>query len=134
MKEISELLTPQDVRYTSDHEWARLDGEIIRIGVTDYAQDQLGDIVFVEVPEPGKILKKGEECGTLESVKAVAEVYMPVSGEIIGVNTALEESPGLINTGPYTDGWLADVKPSNLSEMDGLMTHDAYLEMLKASR
>ena len=134
MKEISELLTPHDIGYTRDHEWARLDGEIIRIGVTDYAQDQLGDIVFVEAPEPGKILKKGEECGTLESVKAVAEVYMPVSGEITGVNTALEDSPDLVNRAPYTDGWLADVKPSNLSEMDGLMTHDAYLEMLKASR
>jgi glycine cleavage system H protein len=134
MKEISELLTPHDIRYTKDHEWARLDGDIIRIGVTDYAQDQLGDIVFVEVPEPGKVLKKGEECGTLESVKAVAEVYMPVSGEIIGVNTALEESPALVNTAPYTDGWIADVKPSNPSEMDALMAHDAYLEMLKGMK
>jgi glycine cleavage system H protein len=134
MKEISELVIPRDIGYTRDHEWARLDGEIIRIGVTDYAQDQLGDIVFVELPEPGKKFKKGEECGTLESVKAVAEVYMPVSGEIIGVNTALEGSPELVNTAPYTDGWMADVKPSNLSEMDGLMSHDAYLDMLKASR
>jgi len=134
MKDISELVTPDDIRYTRDHEWARLDGEIIRIGVTDYAQDQLGDIVFVELPEPGKTFKKGEECGTLESVKAVAEVYMPVSGEITGVNTALEGSPELVNTAPYTDGWMADVKPSNLSEMDGLMSHDAYLDMLKASR
>ncbi|MGO9018074.1 MAG: glycine cleavage system protein GcvH [Syntrophobacteraceae bacterium] len=131
MKEISELVTPHDIRYSKDHEWARLDGEIIRIGVTDYAQDQLGDIVFVELPEPGKKFKKGEECGTLESVKAVAEVYMPVSGEITGINTALEDSPDLVNRAPYTDGWLADVKPSNLSEMDDLMTHDAYLEMLK---
>jgi glycine cleavage system H protein len=131
MKEISELVTPQDLRYTKDHEWARLDGETIRIGITDYAQDQLGDIVFVEVPEVGKKFKKGEECGTLESVKAVAEVYMPVSGAIIGVNTALEGSPALVNTAPYTEGWIADVKPSDTSEMDGLMTHDAYLEMLK---
>jgi len=134
MKEISELVTPHDIRYSKDHEWAKLDGEIIRIGVTDYAQDRLGDIVFVELPEPGKKFKKGEECGTLESVKAVAEVYMPVSGEITGVNTALEDSPDLVNRAPYTDGWLADVKPSDPSEMDGLMTHDAYLEMLKASR
>src|SRR5208337_1453093 len=131
MKDISELVTPDDIRYTRDHEWARLDGEIIRIGVTDYAQDQLGDIVFVELPEPGKTFKKGEECGTLESVKAVAEVYMPVSGEIIGVNTELEDSPDLVNKAPYTDGWIAEVKPSNLSEMDGLMAHDAYLDMLK---
>ncbi len=131
MKDISELVTPLDIGYTKDHEWARLDGKIIRIGITDYAQDRLGDIVFVETPEVGKTLAKGEECGTLESVKAVAEVYMPVSGEIIGVNTALEESPDLVNKAPYTDGWIADVKPSNLSEMDGLMAHDAYLDMFK---
>jgi len=134
MKEISELVIPSGIGYTRDHEWARLDGETVRIGITDYAQSQLGDIVFVEVPEVGKILKKGEECGTLESVKAVAEVYIPVSGEITGVNTALEQSPGLVNTAPYTDGWIADVKPSNLSEMDGLMTHDAYLEILKGMK
>jgi glycine cleavage system H protein len=134
MKDISELVIPHDIGYTGDHEWARLDGKIIRIGITDYAQDQLGDIVFFEAPEVGKTLKKGEECGTLESVKAVAEIYMPVSGEIIGVNTALEQSPDLVNTAPYTDGWIADVKPSNLSEMDGLMAHDAYLEMLKGMK
>jgi glycine cleavage system H protein len=131
MKEISELVTPGDARYTRDHEWARIQGEMIRIGITDYAQDQLGDIVFVEVPQVGKKFKKGEECGTIESVKAVAEVYMPVSGEITGVNTALEDSPGLVNTAPYTDGWIADVKPSDPSEMSGLMSNDAYLEMLK---
>lgn len=131
MKEISELATPHDIGYTRDHEWARLDGETVRIGITDYAQDQLGDIVFVEVPDVGKKFNKGEECATLESVKAVAEVFIPVGGEIIGVNTALEGSPGLVNTAPYTDGWIADVKASNPSEMDGLMTHDAYIEMLK---
>jgi glycine cleavage system H protein len=131
MKEISELVTPQDIRYTKDHEWARFDGEKVRIGITDYAQDQLGDIVFVEVPEVGKKLKKGEECGTLESVKAVGELYMPVSGEITGANKELEDSPGLVNSAPYTDGWIADVKPSDPSEMDSLMGHDAYIEMLK---
>lgn len=131
MKEISELVTPGDLRYTRDHEWARADGETIRIGVTDYAQDQLGDIVFVELPQVGKKFKKGEECGTLESVKAVAEVYIPVSGEITGVNTGLEDSPGLVNTAPYTDGWIADLRPSDRSEMAGLMTSVAYLEMLK---
>ena len=134
MKDISELVTPQDIRYTKDHEWVRLDGEVVRVGITDYAQDQLGDIVFVEVPEAGKKFKKGDEFGTLESVKAVAEVYMPVTGSIIGVNAALEASPALVNTDPYTDGWLVDVKPSDPSEFDSLMTHDAYLDMLKASR
>ncbi len=131
MKEISEVVTPEDIRYTKDHEWARLEGGKIRIGVTDYAQDQLGDIVFVEVPQVGKRFKKSEECGTLESVKAVAEIYMPVSGEIIGINTALENSPGLVNTAPYSDGWIADIKPTDPSELDGLLARDAYVEMLK---
>lgn len=131
MKEISELVTPSDVRYSKDHEWARVEGNIIRIGVTDYAQDQLGDIVFVEVPQVGKKYGKGEDCGSLESVKAVGEVYIPVSGEIIGVNTSLEDSPGLVNSAPYTDGWMAEVKPTNPSEIEDLMTYEEYIEMLK---
>jgi glycine cleavage system H protein len=131
MKEISELLIPQDIRYTKDHEWAKLDGDKVRIGVTDYAQDRLGDIVFVELPQLGKKFKKGDGCGTLESVKAVGELYMPVGGEVVGVNKKLEDSPDLVNTSPYTDGWIADINPSDRSEMDGLMTHDAYIEMLK---
>ncbi len=131
MKEIGELITPHDVRYTKDHEWARLDGEKVRIGITDYAQDQLGDVVFVEVPPIGRKLKKGEECGSLESVKAVGELFMPISGEIIGSNKALEDSPGLVNSAPYSEGWIADIKPSDPSEMDSLMTPDAYIEMLK---
>lgn len=131
MKEINELVTPSDVRYTRDHEWARVEGDIVRIGVTDYAQDQLGDIVFVEVPQVGKKYGKGEECGSLESVKAVGEVYLPVSGEITGVNTSLEGSPGLVNSAPYTDGWMAEVKPSDPLEMEGLMTSEEYIEVLK---
>ncbi|MDR3569612.1 MAG: glycine cleavage system protein GcvH [Syntrophobacteraceae bacterium] len=131
MKEISQLATPSDVRYTLDHEWARVEGDIIRIGVTDYAQDRLGDIVFVEAPRMGKKYAKGEECGALESVKAVGEVYAPVGGEIAGVNVTLEGSPGLVNSAPYTDGWIAEVKPVDPTEMDGLMTSEQYIEMLK---
>lgn len=131
MKESSELVTPGDLRYTRDHEWARVEGDVIRIGVTDYAQDQLGDIVFVEVPKMGRKYAKGEECGALESVKAVAEVFMPVGGEIIAVNSALEGSPGLVNSAPYTDGWIAEVKPADPSEMEGLMPPEAYLEMVR---
>jgi glycine cleavage system H protein len=131
VKEINELVLPADVRYTKDHEWARADGANIRIGITDYAQDQLGDIVYVEVPELGATFEKGEQCGTLESVKAAAEMYTPVSGEIVAVNTALEESPDLVNKDPYAEGWIALVKPKDPTEMDGLMTNDTYLEMLK---
>jgi glycine cleavage system H protein len=131
MKEIIELNLPDDVRYTEDHEWARADGDAIVIGITDYAQDQLGDIVFVEMPEVGAIFQKGDECGTLESVKAVAPIFIPVSGEITEVNAVLEESPDLLNTSPYTDGWIARVKPEDPSELERLLDKDAYLEMLK---
>ncbi len=134
MKEIEELKVPDDIRYTQDHEWAKVEGDAIRIGITDYAQDQLGDIVFVEVPDVGASFKKGDQCGTLESVKAVAEIFIPVSGEIVAVNTALEGSPALVNEAPYTDGWIALVKPSDPSEVAGLMTGDAYLELIKGMR
>ena len=132
MKEISELKLPEDVRYSDDHEWAKkVDGGKVRVGISDYAQDQLGDIVFVEVPEVGSTFAKGEEVGTLESVKAVAQVFIPVGGKVVAVNGALEESPQLVNQAPYGDGWIVEVTPSNPSEWDGLMTRDAYLEMLK---
>lgn len=131
MKEIGELQLPDDVRYAEDHEWARSEGENTRIGISDYAQDQLGDIVYVELPRVGDTFDKGEEFGTVESVKAVAELYMPIGGEILSVNTALEESPELVNKSPYGDGWLIEVKPADSAELDTLMTRDVYLETLK---
>lgn len=122
---------PDDFRYAEDHEWARSDGDDVRIGVSDYAQDQLGDIVFVELPQVGDTFSKGKEFGTVESVKAVAELYMPIGGEIIAVNKALEDSPELLNKSPYQEGWIIQVKPSDPSELDALMTKAAYVEMLK---
>ena len=131
MKEIGELSLPEDVKYSDDHEWAKADGDKVRIGITDYAQDQLGDIVFVEMPEVGAELGKGDVFGTLESVKAVAEMFIPVSGEVVSVNGSLEESPALVNEDPYGNGWIVELKPSDPSEMGVLMTREAYLEMLK---
>jgi glycine cleavage system H protein len=131
MKEISELILPDDVRYAEDHEWARREGDTIRIGINDYAQDQLGDIVFVELPEVDETLKQGEEFGTVESVKAVSELYMPVGGKVLSVNADLEESPELVNTSPYDDGWMIEIDPADPDELDSLMDIDAYLEMLK---
>jgi len=133
MKEINELNLPDDLRYADDHEWARVEGDEVRVGLDDYAQDQLGDIVFVELPQVGDTFKQGEEFATVESVKAVVECYLPVGGEIIAVNSELEESPELINKSPYGDGWMVDVKPTDLSEMDALMTNDACLEKLKGA-
>ena len=131
MKEISELNLPDDMRYTEDHEWARLEGESVRIGISDYAQDQLGDIVFVELPQVGDTYEKGKEFGTVESVKAVAELYMPIGGEVLATNTVLEDSPDLLNENPYNDGWMIEIKPSDPTEFDELMAKDAYIEMLK---
>jgi glycine cleavage system H protein len=132
MKEIDELNFPEDVRYTKDHEWTRkIDGAKTRVGISDYAQDQLGDIVFAEVPEVGASFKKGDEFGTLESVKAVAPVFMPISGKVLAVNTALEESPGLVNEAPYTDGWLIEVEASDPAELDELLDRNAYFEFLR---
>lgn len=131
MKEISELSFPDDNRYAEDHEWVKQTGETVKIGISDYAQDQLGDIVFVELPAVGDTFEKGGEFGSLESVKAVSELYMPLGGEITAVNEALEDEPELVNNAPYTDGWMIEVKPDNAGELDALMDKGAYLEMLK---
>jgi len=131
MKEIDELSHPEDVRYAQDHEWVRLEGETATIGISDYAQDQLGDIVFVELPSVGETLEKGQEFGTVESVKAVSELYMPISGEVTGVNGKLENGPDLVNAQPYGEGWMIRVKPGDPEELDALMSRDQYVKMLK---
>lgn len=130
MKELSELVFGDGLRYTEDHEWVSGSGETLKIGVSDYAQDQMGDIVFVEMPEVGDSFPKGAEFGTLESVKAVSELYMPVSGEVVAVNEDLGDGPELINQDPYTN-WIIEVKPSDMSELESLLTVDAYREILK---
>lgn len=131
MKEIRELKFLENVRYTDDHEWAKLDGDIATIGISDYAQDQLGDIVFVELPETGSSFDKGEEFGTVESVKAVSELYMPLGGEVVEINPNLEESPEQVNSDPYGGGWMLKVKVADPAEYDALMDKEAYFESLK---
>jgi glycine cleavage system H protein len=130
-KEISELNFPEDVRYTDDHEWAKQDGDVIKVGISDYAQDQLGDIVFAELPEVGATFDKGAEFGTLESVKAVSELYLPVGGEVTAVNEAIADAPELVNTDPYGEGWMVVIKPNDAGDFDSLMDQEAYLAMLK---
>ena len=131
MKELKDLNFPDDVKYTKDHEWAKKEGDLITIGIDDYAQDQLGEIVFVELPGIGDSFSKGDEFGSVESVKAVSEIYIPVSGEVVEINSSLEDAPELVNQSCYTDGWLIRVKPAQASEFDGLMDKPAYLDMLK---
>ena len=130
MKEVHELNLPEDVRYTKDHEWAKVTGDTIKIGISDYAQDQLGDIVFVEVPAVGDTFEEGDEFGTLESVKAVSELYAPIGGEIVAVNEDLEDSPELLNQDPY-GGWIIEIKPNDLQEIEQLLSHETYLGVLK---
>ena len=132
MKEINQLVLPEDVKYATDHEWARVEGDEVVIGLADYAQDQLGDIVFVELPGEGDSFDKGEEFGTVESVKAVSELYMPLGGEVVAVNEALEDDPALVNTDPYGEGWLIRIKPADMSELDAMLDKAAYLDLLNS--
>jgi glycine cleavage system H protein len=131
MKEINELNFPDDIHYAKSHEWARLEGDTVKVGISDYAQDQLGDIVFVEMPAAGETFAQGDEFGTVESVKAVSELYMPVGGEIVAVNSPLEDAPELVNNTPYSDGWMIEVKPDDPAQVDGLMTKDDYIKSLQ---
>ena len=117
---------PANVKYTSEHEWIRLDGETGYVGITDYAQNQLGDIVFVDVTTEGETLAKGEIFGTIEVVKTVSDLFLPIGGEILEVNPALEENPELVNKAPYGEGWLIKIKPTDPAEMDELLDAEAY--------
>jgi glycine cleavage system H protein len=116
----------ESVRYQESHEWARRDGEVVVVGISDYAQDSLGDVVYVEFPEVGTTKSKGDPFGVVESVKAASDVYMPVGGEIVAINEALEDNPGTVNESPFDAGWLIRVKPSDPAEYDALMTADDY--------
>jgi glycine cleavage system H protein len=119
------------IRYTREHEWIRLEGDIATVGITDYAQEQLGDVVFVELPEVGKILSKGGDAAVVESVKAASEIYAPVAGEVIEVNGALADEPGAVNSDPEGEGWFLKLKVANPAEVEALMTIDAYQEFLR---
>ena len=121
---------PSNLKYTHDHEWVKVDGDIATVGITDYAQDQLGDIVFVDIQTQGETLAKDEVFGAIEAVKTVADALMPVSGEIIEVNPGLEDAPQTVNSDPYGEGWMIKVKMSDPAELDTLMDADAYTASL----
>src|SRR5512142_2717241 len=117
---------PEDLRYTREHEWARKKGARIVVGITDFAQDQLGDVVYVELPDVGDAVKKGESFGVVESTKAVSELFAPVSGKIVEVNDPLSDAPETINEDPYGEGWMVTIEPSDPSELDALLDPKAY--------
>ena len=118
---------PKDLRYTKDHEWAKLDGDMVTVGITDYAQGELGDVVFVELPDVGTDVDVDETFGTIEAVKAVADLFSPVAGEIVETNSeTLEDAPETINSDPYGEGWMVKIKIDNGAQFDALMNADAY--------
>lgn len=121
---------PSNVKYTNEHEWIRLEGEEAYVGITDYAQDQLGDIVFVDITTEGETLEKGEVFGTIEVVKTVSDLFLPIGGEVLEVNPALEEHPELVNQDPYGEGWLVKIKPTQPAEMDELLDAEAYKQLI----
>ena len=119
--------TPTDLRYRESHEWVRVEEDnVVFVGISDHAQEALGDMVFIELPEPGTVYAQGDACAVVESVKAASDAYAPLSGEVMEVNTALEDEPELVNTDPYGDGWLFSMSISDPAELDGLLTADAY--------
>ncbi len=117
---------PNDLKYARSHEWARLDGELVVTGITDHAQDALGDLVFVELPEVGRQVSTGEEVGVVESVKTASDIYAPIDGEIVEVNEALTDDPDLVNTDPYGAGWIYKIKPANVADLDNLLSASDY--------
>ena len=123
---------PDDLHYSKDHEWVRVEGNVAVVGITDYAQDSLGDVVYVELPKPGDEFAANESFGSVESVKAVSEVFCPVSGEIAGINDALNDAPEKVNQDPYGEGWMIRVTMSNPGEVDSMLTAAEYEDFTKA--
>ena len=123
---------PQNVKYTNEHEWIRLEGDVAYVGITDYAQEQLGDIVFVDIPTEGETLEAGEVFGTIEVVKTISDLFLPVAGEILEQNEALADQPELVNQDPYGEGWLIKMKPANAADLDNLLDAEGYKAVVNA--
>ncbi len=121
---------PEGLKYTKDHEWAKIDGDVVTIGITDYAQGELGDIMYIELPGVGTSVEKGASFGSIEAVKAASDLYAPLSGEIVEVNEELNDEPEKVNSSPYDEGWFVKIKISDQSEVDGLLSSKEYSELL----
>lgn len=119
-------MTPEDLKYTAEHEWVRLADGVVRLGITDYAQEQLGDIVYVHLPDVGTSVQAGEPMGELESTKSVSDLFAPITGELVAHNKELDAAPELCNSDPYGDGWIAEIRPNDPSDVDGLLTAADY--------
>jgi glycine cleavage system H protein len=122
---------PDELRYTSDHEWARRDGQRIRMGITDYAQDALGDVVFVQLPEPGAVVSAGQSFSEVESTKSVSDIYAPVAGTVVEINSELTDAPQRVNEDPYGEGWICVIELSDPGEFDALLDAEAYRKLIE---
>jgi len=129
--EVENMNLPKDLRYSEEHEWVKVEGDKVRIGITDHAQDELGDIVFVELPEEGDQIDADDPFGSVESVKTVSELYAPISGKVVEVNEELDDSPEFVNESPYEKAWMVVVEPSNPADIEKLMTAEQYQEMIE---
>ena len=121
---------PKDLKYSAEHEWVKTEGGNIRIGITEFAQSELGDIVFVELPQVGDDIKAGDPFGSVESVKTVSELYAPISGKVVEVNTELEDNPEYVNESPYENAWMIVIEPADVTEVDGLLSPEKYEELI----
>ena len=127
----AETRVPDELQYSEQHEWLSLDGDVGTIGVTDYAQSQLGDIVFVELPQVGDVLEKGQSFGTIEAVKTVEELYTPIAGEVLEINDTLEDDAEQVNSDPYSDGWMIKVRLSDTADLDTMLSAEDYEELIE---
>lgn len=127
---MSDLEYPAGLRYTAEHEWVRTDGDVVRIGITSFAQEALGDVVYVSLPGVGDAVTAGDTCGEVESTKSVSDLYAPVTGEVTGVNPALDATPELVNTDPYGEGWMYELRPSDAADVEALMDVEGYTAQL----
>jgi len=123
---------PSDLRYAKSHEWVRVNDDVATVGITDHAQHELTDVVFVELPAVGRVVKAGEACAVVESVKTASDIYAPVSGEIVGINKAVSDNPALVNTAPFGEGWFLKIKLANAPEIENLLTPEAYKAQIGA--
>ncbi len=127
---MSDLEYPAGLRYTAEHEWVRTEGDVVRIGITSFAQEALGDVVYVSLPGVGDAVTAGDTCGEVESTKSVSDLYAPVTGEVTGVNPALDATPELVNTDPYGEGWMYELRPSDAADVEALMDVEGYTAQL----
>jgi glycine cleavage system H protein len=127
---MSDLEYPAGLRYTAEHEWVRTEGDVVRIGITSFAQEALGDVVYVSLPGVGDSVTAGDTCGEVESTKSVSDLYAPVTGEVTAVNPALDTTPELVNTDPYGEGWMYELRPTDGADVDSLLDVDAYTAQL----